>query len=58
MCYFAENVSLAEPTYVVVVVVVYRMAQKKRGHPISLQIFWKFHNRIALKLQYYAEHSQ
>jgi len=28
MCYFAENVSLAEPTYVVVVVVVYRMAQK------------------------------
>jgi len=23
---------------------------KKRGHPISLQIFWKFHNRIAWKL--------
>jgi len=24
--------------------------KKKRGHPISLQIFWKFHNRIAWKL--------
>ena len=23
---------------------------KKRGHPISLQIFWKFHNQIAWKL--------
>ena len=23
---------------------------KKRGHPISLQIFWKFHDRIAWKL--------
>ena len=24
--------------------------RKKRGHPISLQIFWKFHDRIAWKL--------
>jgi len=27
----------------------YRVAQKQ-GHPISLQIFWKLHDRIAWKL--------
>ena len=35
--------------------------RKKRGHPISLQLFWKFHNRIAWKLVnftiLYVEHS-
>jgi len=40
---------------------VYTGWRKKRGHPISLQIFWKLHDRIAWKLMNFcniiAEHS-
>jgi len=28
----------------------YTGMRKKRGHPISLQIFWKLHDQIAWKL--------